>query len=119
MDNSDTFDCLLLQTIDETVRYCLGEINTQLIYNHLEKKDCPLQEIPKKLDIFTREFENLIGAGKGQILGAAKILENSIVKTLCTKLEISLSENSTGYFPNQIRNLKEIYTRQAIHPKLI
>ena len=118
MDNSDLFDSLLLQTIDETVRYCLGEINTQLIYNHLEKKHCPLQEIPKKLDIFAMEFENIIGAGKGQILGAAKILESAIVNALCTKLGISLGENSIGYFPDQIRNLKEIYRHQTIHPNL-
>jgi hypothetical protein len=118
LDKLDYFDSLLLQTIDETVRYCLGETNTQLIYNYLEKKHCPRQDIPKNLDIFTTEFENLIGPGKGQILGAAKIMENSMVKALCTKLEINLSGNSSGYFPDQVRNLKEIYTQQkAIHPK--
>jgi hypothetical protein len=62
MDSSNDFDHILLQTIDEIVRYCLGEINAQLIYNHLERKNCPRQEIPKKLDIFTTEFENLIGS---------------------------------------------------------
>lgn len=112
MDNLDHFDSLLLQTIDETIRYCLGETNTELIYNHLEKKHCPQKEIPKNLDIFTTEFENLIGPGKGQILGAAKIMENAMVKAFCAKLEINLSENSPGYFPDQIRNLREIYTQQ-------
>jgi hypothetical protein len=104
----------LLQTIDEIIRYGLGETNTQLIYNHLEKKHCPRQEIPKNLEIFTTEFENLIGSGRGQILGAAKILQNEIVKTLCTKLEISVNKNSTGYFPEEIRNLKEIYTSKKL-----
>jgi hypothetical protein len=118
LDNSDHFDSLLLQTIDETVRYCLGETNAQLIYNYLEKKQCPRQDIPKNLAIFTMEFENLIGSGKGQILGVAKIMENAIVKALCTKLEIKLNENSPSYFPAQISHLKEIYTQQkAIHPK--
>jgi hypothetical protein len=112
MDSLNDFDHILLQTIDEIVRYCLGEINAQLIYNHLERKNCPRQEIPKKLDIFTTEFENLIGSGRGQILGAAKILQNEIVKTLCTKLEISYSEKNAGYCPDQVKNLKEIYTHR-------
>jgi hypothetical protein len=116
LDSLNQFDSLLLQTIDEIIQYCLGETNTQLIYKHLERKHCPRQEIPKNLEIFTMEFENLIGSGRGQILGAAKILLNEIVKTLCMKLEISFNKNSTGYFPEQIRNLKEIYIQQkAIH----
>lgn len=120
MDSLNHFDSLLLQTIDEIFRYCLGETNTELIYNHLEKKHCPRQEIPKNLDIFTMELANLIGTGKGQILGAAKIMENAIVEALCTKLEISFGENSAGYFPDQIKNLKEIYAQQkTIHPKPI
>lgn len=107
-----------MQAIDETIRYCLGEINTQLIYDYLEKKQCPRSDIPKNLDVFTAELENLIGPGKGQILGAAKIMEKAIIKVLCAKLEINLSENSPSYFPDQIRNLKETYTQQKfIHSK--
>ena len=64
------FDGKLLQAIDETLVFCLGDRNTRLIYDFLEKSGCPKQEIPEKLDVFTENLERLVGVGRGQILGA-------------------------------------------------
>jgi hypothetical protein len=62
----------------------LGEVNSQLIYNYLERKGVSKQDIPKKLDAFVMEFEDVVGFGRGQILGAAQIMEEAILKAFCT-----------------------------------
>ncbi len=105
----DELENLLLETIDEILRYCLGDLNTQLVYNYLEKKGCPKQDIPQRIDIFAAELENLIGTGKGQILGAARIIEDAILKTLSTKLEINYDGTDSVHFPAQIKKIKDKY----------
>jgi hypothetical protein len=107
LNDIDEFDRLLLQAIDETIRYCLGDINSQLIYNYLERKGISKQDIPKKLDAFVIEFENVVGFGRGQILGAAQIMEEAILKAFCIKLKISYVDNGSRYFPDQIRKIRE------------
>jgi len=77
----------------------------------MERKGCPKQEIPNRLDFFDETLEKLIGRGRGQILGVASILENSILKELCKKLEVKYDEIGPGYFPEQCSRLKDIYLR--------
>lgn len=112
-DTSD-FDTLLLQAIDETIRYCLGDINAQLIYNYLERKGILKKEIPQRLDDFVMEFENVVGFGRGQVLGAAQIIEEAILKAFCTKLKINYVETGSRYFPYQIKMIKETYRKSPL-----
>ena len=112
MSREDDFDRFLLQVINETLQYCLGETNINLIYRYLEEKQCARNDIPKNIDFFTDEFEKIVGSGRGQMIGAAKIIEDAITKMMCTKLEINYLDIKMGYFPDQVRKLKEIYTQQ-------
>ena len=112
MDDLEGFEILLLETIDKTFNYCLGETNTKLIYNYLEQKHCPKKEIPKMLDFFSDELEKIVGSGRGQMMGAAKILENTIIEELCRRMEIREDYKTSGYFPDQVRRLKERYIQQ-------
>ena len=107
------FEEKLLEVFDETLVFCLGDINTRLIYDCLEKVGCPKQEIPEKLDVFVDILGKLVGVGRGQILGAATIMENAILKEFCKKMGINYEEVGSGYFPNQIRKVKEIYNIRA------
>lgn len=107
------FDDKLLQSIDEVISYCLGNANTHLIYEFLEKKGCSKKEIPEKLDVFVDSLEKLVGVARGQILGAATIMENAILESLCRKLGIKSEEVGSGYLPIQIRKLKEIYNSRC------
>jgi hypothetical protein len=50
-----------------------------------------------------------MGFGRGQILGAAQILEEAILKAFCAKLKIAYVETGSRYFPDQIRRLKVTY----------
>ena len=108
-----TFNDKLLQVIDETIVFCLGNTNANLIYEYLEKKGYPKQEIPENLDVFSDTLEKLVGVGRGQILGASIIMENAILSEFCKKLGIDFKEVGPGYFPSQIKKLKEIYDSRS------
>ncbi|MGD0027753.1 MAG: hypothetical protein ABSC91_02305 [Candidatus Bathyarchaeia archaeon] len=104
----DEFDKLLVKTIDKTLRYVLGDRNALIIYEYLEKISCPMRETPKKLDLFSRALRNLLGTGRGQILGVPAILEDAIVETLSSELGLKPDEKPRA-FEDRIRGLKEKY----------
>jgi hypothetical protein len=103
------FDRLTVQVVDETIKYCLGEANANLICNYLEEQDYPLTEIPLKPERFSEELRNLLGFGSRHVLGAPSILEESILEILCEKLGIGYSVEKPPDFPKQIRKLRERY----------
>jgi len=79
-------DRVPVETIDETIKWAFGEYTASLIYEYLKKRNCPLHETPKKLEIFSFELRMILGTGKGQIMGSAPLLEKAIVKRLCKKI---------------------------------
>ncbi|MEM3703343.1 MAG: hypothetical protein QXX79_02830 [Candidatus Bathyarchaeia archaeon] len=105
----DDFDKLLIQAIDKVMKYSLGEVNTMIIYEYFEKRSCPITDIPKNLEFFSMEMRRLLGSGRGQILGAAPILEKTILKSLCQKLGISCEIAGPVNFAEYVRKLKESY----------
>jgi hypothetical protein len=105
----DEFDEALLTAIDEIFRYTLGDACTQIIYNYLKRNSFPKYEIPNRLDKFSEELRNLLGDGRGQILGSAPILEEAIAERLCTKLGIKPQGRLPVPFPIFIPKLKENY----------
>jgi hypothetical protein len=102
----DCFDEILLKTVDRTIRYVLGERNTLIIYKYFEKSFCSRQEIPARLDLFSVALRNLLGTGRGQILGVPAILEDAIVEALSSELGLKPDVESTA-FKDRIRSLKE------------
>lgn len=109
----DKFDKLLIQVIDEVIRYSLGDINANIIYNYLQKKACPLTEIPNNLESFSTELRNLLGSGRGQILGSAHLLERTILKALCIKLGIKYElENGPIIFAEHVKKIKDVYSHE-------
>jgi hypothetical protein len=112
----EDFDTELLQVIDETISYCLGEINKQVIFKFIEKRGVSKQEIPKKLDVFAEALEDIIGRGRGQILGAAIILENAILEQLCKKLNVNYDKLGLGQFSEKCGRLKKLV---AVEPVIV
>ena len=104
----DEFDKLLVKTFDKTFRYVLGDRNTLIIYEYLEKVSCPMREMPEKLDLFSTALRNLLGTGRGQILGVPAALEDAIVEALSSELGLRPDEKSR-VFEDRIRSLKEKY----------
>jgi len=101
------FDSILVRIIDETMKYCLGEANTAIIMNYLESRGLPMNEIPIRPEQFSDELRNIMGFGSRQIMGAAVILEETMLEFLCKKLEIQVSFEKPVNFPVEIRKLRE------------
>ena len=104
----DEFDKLLAETIDKTLRYVLGDRNTLIIYQYMENVSCPKCETPKKLDMFSTALRDLLGTGRGKILGVPAILEDAIVEAFSSELGLKPDEKSR-LFEDRVRGLKEKY----------
>jgi hypothetical protein len=100
------FDRLTIRVVDETLRSCLGETNTYLIYNYLEKQGYQLNEIPREPEKFSEELRNILGFGSRQILCAPSILEESILEIICKKLGVTINLEKPVNFPKHIRKLR-------------
>lgn len=105
----EEFDRLLLKTIDETIKWAFGEYTANLIYEYLKKRNCPLHEIPKKLEVFSFELRMILGTGKTLIMGSAPLLEKAIVRRLCRKLGLKFNEKGPVNFAECIKKLREDY----------
>ena len=103
------FDKLLVQVTEETIKYCLGDVNATIIWNYLEERNCPMTEIPNRPEIFSEELRNIIGFGRRQILGAAAILEETILEIFCKKLGINFECEKPTNFPYQVRKMRDLY----------
>jgi hypothetical protein len=89
-----------------------GKTNSDVIYAHLEKGGCPRLEIPRRPEIFCAEMRNILGHDRGQILGAASILEGAILKALCTQLKTEFDQESNASFADYIKSLREVYDNE-------
>ncbi|HYB68283.1 MAG TPA: hypothetical protein VEC97_01945 [Candidatus Acidoferrales bacterium] len=106
----EEFEVILLKTIDEVLVDVLGERNKQVIYDYLEKKACRMPQIYDKLDVFSAELRNLLGPGRGGILGSAPILEETILRVLCHK--IGVKYDSAKPFLSYVKELRETFNQR-------
>jgi hypothetical protein len=108
----DKFDGLLLRVIDKNIRHIFGDINAGAIYDYLEKKGCAFQEIPAKPSTFSMALRKMLGSGRGQVLGAAPILEETILEALCAELKIRFDRQSAASFADHIKKLRKIHNNE-------
>ena len=123
----DEFDALLLSIIEEVFRYSLGDGNAKMVFDYLERKSCPRTEIPQKLGTFSYELrrvldseESRVERSRASVQSSALILEETIVRMLCTCLgrsevrlsHVHLDEVENFPFEDFIRRLKEAYLAQ-------
>ena len=87
----------------------MGDGNANIIWNYLEERNYPKNEIPNRPEIFSEELRNLMGFGRRQILGAAEILEETILEIFCKKLGIKFECEKPINFPHQVRKLRDLY----------
>jgi hypothetical protein len=103
------FDAFLAQAIEETLRYCLGDISAKVVISYLEERNYPLEEIAKNPEFFSEELRNLLGFGRRQILGAPSILEGAILEVVCKKLGMKQEIECPPNFPQLVRKLRLTY----------
>jgi hypothetical protein len=107
----DQFDALLLKSIEDVFTEMVGETNTQIIFDYLEKKSCPISEIPQKLEAFSFELRMLFGSGRNQMLGCSRVLEKTMLQVLCSKIGVACNLERID-FPDYVRELKEAYEQR-------
>lgn len=109
LERPEEFDRLLLCTIDESIKYVMGDLNAAIIYKYIEDNYCSVDKIPKNLTCFSSALRDLIGSDRRQILGAACILEETIAEALTIKLGRKFEEERPINFPGYIKYLKQAY----------
>jgi hypothetical protein len=106
------FDEFLIEVLDETMRYCLGDRNTEIVYQYLERNGLRKDEIPARLQEFSMELRNIMGTDRGQILGYARILEETILEALCIQMKIKFDNPNFNSFAESVKKLEKIYDVQ-------
>ncbi len=89
MNAKEKFDKLLLKIIDEELKHIFGEAATSIIYNHLEvNHSLKREEIPEKLEGFTRGLEEFLGSG-------AQVAEKMTLQKLssCSGVQCKVKED--------------------------
>jgi hypothetical protein len=109
----DVFNELLLETIDETTRYCLGEKSAEIIFMYVEKKGVCKKDIPNKLDVFERELENIIGSERKEASDVGLILKKAYIAVFCMKLKIDCSEGDSQSFSEQVQRIRDSYLNSS------
>ena len=95
-----SFDDLLLETIDNVLKQVFGEESAKIILQHVKKTDClKWEEIPKHAEIFADALRKILGAGSVPV-------ENLILKSLYSKLELKFDEKEGYGFSDYIKRLR-------------
>ena len=101
MEEKETdFEKLFIEAVDEGLE-TLGESGKHMIFFHLEKS-CSIKkhEIPRNPEAFAKGLEKIFGAG-------ASVLENLIVKSLCSKLGLKYEDTEGRPFVYCVKYVKE------------
>ena len=65
--------------------------------------------------MFSIELRKILGTGRGQLLGAAPILEEAILETLCNELKIKFERSDEKSFAGHIKTLREICRNRIVN----
>ena len=112
-ERSREFDDLLFRAIDETIRYILGDTDATIVLGYLENNGCSKEEIGQKLKFFCSTLEVLVGKNRGQMLGAACILEETIVEHLARKIGKRLLMRQPIDFIGCVEELRQYYLQNG------
>lgn len=91
----------MLEVVDEDIKRFFGEVVTQVIYGHLERKyNLKREEIPEKPEVFSNGLREIFGSG-------AITIEEIILKNLFSKLKLKYKEKERITFVEMLRRLSE------------
>ena len=109
----DPFDATLSEVIEKTLKRVLGKTNTHTIYKRLKKNGYNPNEIPANPNVLSTELRNILGSGKGQVAGAASILEQTILENFCAELKTERCSPYSAPFAANIKKLRQTYNKEC------
>jgi hypothetical protein len=110
---------MLLEVIDETLRYSLGDKTVRIFYDYLERKGFPLESIPRNPEFFFNELRTVLEV-EGQRfytvspLGIVSLLERTIIEILCRRIHVKFEEKGPIIFSEWVEKLRKAYTPSKI-----
>ena len=120
----DEFDKMLLEVIDETLRYSLGEKTVKIFYDYLGRKGFPLTSVPQNPEFFFNELRNVLEVDGQRFhtvsaLGIVSLLERTIIEIMCKKFGIKFEEKGPISFPEWVDKLRETYLSKFLKLKVL
>ena len=103
------FDAYVVQAVDQTLRYCLGDMSAQIVFSYLAERKCPIEQIPKNPELFSEELRNIVGFGRRQILCPGDILEEAVLEVICMKVGVKFEQEIPWNFASALSKLKKQY----------
>ena len=103
VEHETDFDKRLVLVTEKVLKEIFGDAATASICKHLEKNyDLKLEEIPSKLDVFSRALESYLDSG-------ATVIEEIILKNLHSKSEVDSGRFREKTFQQRLSELRQIY----------
>jgi phage gp36-like protein len=103
VEHKTEFDKRLVLVTEKVLKEIFGDAATNSICKYLEKNyDLKLEEIPSKLDVFSRALESYLDSG-------ATVVEEIILKNLHTKSEVDSGRFREKTFQQRLSDLRQIY----------
>ena len=120
----DEFDKMLLEVIDETLRYSLGEKTVKIFYDYLRRKGFPLTSVPQNPEFFFNELRNVLEVDGQKFhtvsaLGIVSLLERTIIEIMCKKFGIKFEEKGPISFSEWADKLRETYLSKFLKLKVL
>jgi len=101
VEKTESLDALLLSVVDETMKQVFAEVGTKVIYGFLgNNSHLKREEIAEKPEVFSAGLERLMSSG-------APVIENLILKSLYSKLELKFEEKEGYEFSDYIKELRK------------
>jgi hypothetical protein len=115
---------MLLEVIDETLRYSLGEKTVKIFYDYLRRKGFPLTSVPQNPEFFFNELRNVLEVDGQRFhtvsaLGIVSLLERTIIEIMCKKFGIKFEEKGPISFPEWVDKLRETYLSKFLKLKVL
>jgi len=102
------FDNVLLEVVDQGIRDVLGEPAVRFIYNYIEKNfSLRRNNIPVELEVFAEGLEEMLGSG-------ANVIENYILKNLCSHLGFDYKCKKDYRFSDHVRKIEVKFLRSRL-----
>jgi hypothetical protein len=115
---------MLLEVIDETLRYSLGEKTVKIFYDYLRRKGFPLASVPQNPEFFFNELRNVLEVDGQRFhtvsaLGIVSLLERTIIEIMCKEFGIKFEEKGPISFSEWVDKLRETYLSKFLKLKVL
>lgn len=103
VEHKTEFDKRLVLVTEKVLKEIFGDAATASICRYLEKNyDLKLEEIPSKLDVFSRALKSYLDSG-------ATVIEEIILKNLHSKSEVDSGRFREKTFQQRLSELRQTY----------